>query len=290
MNVHLIDAGSFVHRYFYGMPPFKRSDGTPVGAILGYCEMLWSLTRASTCTHLAVIQDGGHSGRDKLFAAYKGNRPERSPDLTAQLRMVPDATASFAVASIRSDGWEADDVLATYARQIVAAGGEVTIHSGDKDMLQLLCEPGIAIHDPLKNIAVDEDACLKKHGVAPGQIVDYLALVGDASDNVPGIDKIGAKTAAALLRAQGDLDGVLEAAAEGVALPCSAVQRANLIAQRDVALLSRELVLLRHVPDLPALETLEVRAADPERLMAYLTDMEFAVLARKIEMQMGIAA
>lgn len=294
MRLHLIDGSGYIYRAYYGLPPLTRSDGLPVGAIYGYCEMLRRLIEARTCTHMAVILDGGRSGRQAIDPDYKTTRPPRPVDLERQLEHVVDAAAAFGVPSVRADGWEADDVIATYARQSASGGGSVTIVSSDKDLLQLLTEPGVAIYDPspTKRQFVDAAACVQRMGVPPHQVADLLALMGDASDNIPGVPSIGAKTAAALLREHGTLAEILRlASTDPMALRgVKSVQRAALTQHIEAAEVSRRLVELQHVPDLPDVGTFRCRDVDPGQLLAWLHTMEFAVLAQEIGTVSAVAA
>lgn len=287
MKLCLIDASGYIFRAFYTRPPMVKSDGTPVGAIYGYCEMLRDLLRKNDATHMAVVLDAGRSGREQIDPNYKGNRTAKPPELITQLGMLADATASHGIATVKMDGMEADDVIATYALQSVRMGGEAVIYSSDKDLMQLLTA-GVAIYDPLKNQHVDSDVCRERMGVYPHQVLDYLSIVGDASDNIPGVPSIGAKGAATLLRAHGDLDTILMLAEhDPVIMSCTAKQRESLRTNAALAHKSRELARLKIVEGCPDLDDLEWSQPDPVRLGAYLREMEFAILARDLEQQMA---
>lgn len=290
MHAHLIDASGYMYRAYYATPAMAKADGTPVGAVHGYCEMLRGLLTRD-CTHRAVILDGGRSGRQQIDAAYKANRAPRPPELTSQLAMLEEATAAWGVACVRADGWEADDVIATYARQITADGGQVTIFSSDKDLLPLLDLDGVAIYCPLKKQDITPAICAQNFGVAPAQVLDLLALWGDSIDNVPGVDKVGKKTAAALLNAHGSLAEILRLAQTNpYGLQATASVRSSLSMNVDAALLSRKLVELQAVPWLPDIETARATVADPEALVAWLRRMEFALLAHEVETAFQVAA
>lgn len=283
MKLCLIDASGYIFRAFHTRPPMVKSDGTPVGAIYGYCEMLRDLLRNNDATHMAVILDAGRSGREQIDPAYKGNRPPKPPELITQLGMLADATASHGIAVVKMDGMEADDVIATYALQAVRMGGDVVIYSSDKDLMQLLTA-GVAIYDPLKDKHVDSDVCRERIGVYPHHVMDYLALVGDTSDNIPGVPGVGAKSAPKLLQEHGDLDTILMLAEnDPTILRCTAKQRESLRVNSSLALRSRDLVRLKMVDGCPEIDALEWSEPDPVRLGAYLREMEFAVLARDLE-------
>ena len=283
MKLCLIDASGYIFRAFYTLPPMSKSDGTPVNAIYGYCEMLKGIIKNSDASHMAVVLDAGRSGREEIDADYKANRKPKPPELITQLRMLEDATASHGIATVKMPGMEADDVISTYAMQAVRMGGEAVIYSSDKDLMQLLTA-GVGIYDPMKKQNVDADICRDRVGVYPHQVMDYLALVGDASDNIPGVPGIGAKGAATLLRDHGDLETILRIAEQRPSLlSCTIKQRESLRVNSSLAIKSRDLVELKMVDGCPELDALEWSEPDPARLGAYLRDMEFAVLARDLE-------
>lgn len=287
MKTWLIDGSGYIYRSFYSLPAMSKTDGTPVGAIYGYCEMLHKLIGDADCTHMAVILDGGRSGREAIDAGYKANRPERPPELTAQLKMLADATAAHGIPSIRIDGMEADDVIHSYAQEITANGGEVTVYSSDKDLLPLLSMQSVSIFDPLKKQWITPEVCAERFGVTPDQMTDYLAMVGDSSDNIPGVPKIGAKGAAKLLQDHYDLDTILDLAERAPEhLSCGAAQRASLRDNKDQAIKSRDLVRLQAIVGLPAID--EWSGVHAGRLHSWLTDMEFALLARAVSEKFGV--
>ena len=294
MRVKLIDASGYVFRAYYALPPLVRpSDNLPVNALYGYCNMLWSLVQEGECTHMAVILDGGRSGRDEIDPAYKANRKPKPEELITQLRLVEDATASFGIPTVKIDGMEADDVIATYARTIGATGGEALICSSDKDLMQLLTEPNVGIYDPLKKQVVTDEVCIEKMGVEPHQVADYLALVGDAADNIPGVNGIGPKAAAYLLQTHGDLESILAVAERSHHTLGLKPAQAGKLAHPDshaAARLSRRLVELKMIDGLPDVDLLTYSEPDPERLRAYLREMEFMVLERDVAQRYSVAA
>ena len=288
-RVYLIDGSGYIFRAFHALPPLTRpSDGLPVGAIHGFCNMLWKLLRETKGekrpTHLAVIFDHGKTSfRNQISAAYKAQRPEPPPELVPQFALIRDAVRAFNVACVEKDGYEADDIIATYAREAVEAGGEVVIVSSDKDLMQLI-EPGVTMLDTMKNKAIGEAEVLEKFGVPPSKVVDVQALAGDSIDNVPGVPGIGVKTAAELIREHGDLETLL---AHAPAIK-QKMRRERLIEFADQARLSRRLVELdRHVP-LEPLDLAAVDDPDPNALLEFLRSMEFNSLTKRISEAFGV--
>ena len=210
-HVYLIDGSGFIFRAFHALPPMTRkSDGLPVGAVHGFCQMLLKLLQdgkdSDKPTHVAVILDAGRiTFRNEIYTEYKAHRPPAPEELVPQFPLIRDAVEAFNVACIEQDGFEADDIIATYARHAVEAGGDVTIISSDKDLMQLI-RPGIRMLDTMKNKRIGPDEVMEKFGVPPDKVVDVQSLAGDATDNVPGVPGIGIKTAAELINEYGDLD------------------------------------------------------------------------------------
>ena len=284
LRLYLIDASAYIFRAYHALPPLTRkSDGLPVGAVQGYCNMLWKLLRdmkgADGPTHLAAIFDHSEKTfRNDLYDQYKAHRPPAPEDLIPQFPLVREATKAFGVHCVELPGYEADDLIATYACKARDAGGEAVIVSSDKDLMQLIGR-GVVMYDPMKDKRLEEDAVMEKFGVTPDKMIDLQALIGDSVDNVPGAPGIGPKTAAALLDEYGDLDTLLARAGE-IKQP---KRRETLIEFRDQILLSRELVRL--TCDAPAPEPIEdfaVRDPDPATLSAFLEQMEFRSLQRRV--------
>ncbi len=212
-RVYLIDASGYIFRAYHALPPLTRpSDGLPVGAVHGFCGMLWKLLRETgeldPPTHLAAVFDlSEHTFRTDLFADYKANRSEPPDDLIPQFPLVRDAVRAFNVACIEKRGYEADDIIATYAFEALDAGAEVTIVSSDKDLMQLV-RPGIRMYDTMKNKVIGEAEVLERFGVPPEKVVEVQALIGDSTDNVPGVPGIGPKTAAQIIKVFGSIDPI----------------------------------------------------------------------------------
>lgn len=287
MTAVLIDGSAYMHRAYHSQPPMSRADGLPTGAVHGYCVMLWELKkRRQTATRFAVIFDKGRSShRLALYPGYKGNRPPMADDLRAQYAWIRPATEAFGIPFVDSDGVEADDLIASYATAAGCNGEEIEIVSSDKDLLQLL-RPGVTQWCPMKKGLLGPLDCLAKFGVMPRLAIDAQALIGDATDNVPGVPGIGPKKASALLNEFGSLDAILQNAG----LIENAKIRAAIVANAELALLSRELVTLRDDIPLPVpLDDLGNRTVDIERLLAFAREMEFASFARDVAAHYGVA-
>ncbi|WP_067338518.1 DNA polymerase I [Stappia indica] len=283
----LVDGSTFIFRAYHALPPLTRkSDGLPVGAVSGFCNMLWKLLQEGLTpekgdepTHMAVIFD--HSAktfRNEIYPQYKAQRPEPPEDLIPQFGLIREATRAFSVHCIEQEGFEADDLIATYARAAAAAGARVTIASGDKDLMQLI-GPRIGMIDTMKNKIFGEAEVFEKFGVGPDKVIEVQALAGDSVDNVPGVPGIGLKTAALLVNEFGDLESLL-AKADTIK---QAKRRENLIAFADQARISRQLVTLKEdVPVEHPVETLTVNGLDGARAIAFLKAMEFTTLTRRV--------
>ena len=202
-HLYLVDGSGYIFRAYHQLPPLTNRHGTPAGAVYGYTAMLWKLAdaldKAEGPTHLAVVLDkGSHTFRNDLYDRYKAHRPPPPEDLIPQFPLIREATRAFSLPCIEEDGFEADDIIATYTCRAVEAGWDVTIVSSDKDLMQLI-QPGVDMLDTMKNERRGADYVQTKFGVRPDQLGDVLALMGDAVDNVPGVPGIGAKTAAKLI-------------------------------------------------------------------------------------------
>ena len=286
-HLFLVDGSGYIFRAYHALPPLTRkSDGLPVGAVAGFCNMLWKLLQNArdtevgvTPTHFAVIFD--HSSktfRNDLYPEYKANRSEPPEDLVPQFGLIREATQAFDLPSIELAGFEADDLIATYARLASEAGGDTTIISSDKDLMQLVTE-NVSMYDPMKDREINIPEVIEKWGVPPEKMIDLQALTGDSVDNVPGVPGIGPKTAAQLLEEYGDLDTLLSRAEEIK----QKKRRENLIEFADKARISRELVKLRiDVPVEHAIDTFELAPPDGPKLIGFLKAMEFTTLTRRV--------
>ena len=208
----LIDASNWIFRAFHALPPLTAPDQTPTGAVYGFANMLKRLHRDHPAERIAVVFDAsGESFRNQIFADYKANRSETPPDLIPQFALVQQLVATQGLPLLVVPDVEADDVIGTLAKQGEAAGFEVLIVTGDKDMAQLVNER-VSLLDTMKNRRMGPAGVVEKFGVRADQIIDYLALMGDAVDNIPGVPGVGEKTAAKLLNEHGTLEGVMAAA------------------------------------------------------------------------------
>ena len=291
-HLHLIDGSGFIFRAYHALPPLTRkSDGLPIGAVAGFCNMVWKMMaeeRGSDApTHLAVIFDySSKTFRSAIYPLYKAHRPEPPEDLVPQFGLIREATRAFGLPCIEMEGYEADDIIAAYACRARDAGGRVTIVSADKDLMQLV-SPGIEMYDTLKARRIGPEEVFEKFGVAPERVVDVQALAGDSVDNVPGAPGIGIKTAAALIQEYGDLDALLERAAE-IKQP---KRRQTLLDFAEQIRVSRALVTLDcATPVEEPLEALELRAPEAGTLLDFLTRMEFRSLTARIAAKLGAEA
>ncbi len=289
IRLYLVDGSAYIFRAYHALPPLTRkSDGMPIGAVSGFCNMLYKLLTDMADehdpTHFAVIFDySSKTFRNDLYPEYKANRPEPPEDLRPQFALVRDATRAFNVPCIEMDGFEADDLIATYARQAEADGGEVVIISSDKDLMQLVTDH-VSMLDTMKNKKIFRDQVIEKFGLPPENVIDVQALAGDSSDNVPGVPGIGVKTAAQLIEEYGDLDTLLARAGEIK----QNKRRENLIKFADQARISKKLVTLKtDVPVEASIEEFSIRPIDRELLLAFLKEMEFSTLTRRVQSDLG---
>ncbi|WP_299651352.1 DNA polymerase I [uncultured Tateyamaria sp.] len=291
-HLHLIDGSAFIFRAYHALPPLTRkSDGLPIGAVAGFCNMLHKYVEGNhgpdAPTHVAVIFDkGSHTFRNDMYDQYKANREAMPEDLRPQIPLTRQATEAFNIACKEKEGYEADDIIATLSVKARAAGGRVTIISSDKDLMQLVGD-GVEMFDAMKNNRIDRDGVHAKFGVYPERVVDVQALAGDSVDNVPGAPGIGVKTAALLINEYGDLDALLERAGE-IKQP---KRRQTLIDHADQIRLSRDLVRLDENTPLDfTIDDLEVQDPKPDQLMPFLAEMEFRTLTKRIADQLGVDA
>lgn len=292
MRVFLIDGSSYIFRAYHALPPLTRpSDGMPVGAVHGFCQMLWKLLEdtkdVGEPTHFAVIFDAARKTfRSDIYPEYKAHRPPAPEDLVPQFDLIRQAVEAFNLPQVERERYEADDIIATYVNQVVEAGGEAVIVSSDKDLMQLI-QPGVTMFDSMKNRVIGPAEVEEKFGVGPEKVVDIQALAGDSSDNVPGVPGIGVKTAALLIHEFGDLDQLL-AGAETIK---QKKRRENLIEFAEQARISRQLVqLCGEVPELDELDKLKLGEVDEERILSFLATMEFAKLSDRVAASFGVDA
>ena len=289
-HVYLIDASGFIFRAYHALPQLTRkSDGLPVGAISGFCNMLWKvledLKAGDQPTHFACIFDAGqHTFRNDLYDQYKAHRPDPPEDLIPQFPLVRRAAIAFGQPALEMKGFEADDLIATYARQAAAKGARVSIVSADKDLMQLINDR-VCMLDTVKDRKICAPEVFEKFGVTPDKVIDVQALCGDSVDNVPGVPGIGIKTAALLIQEYGDLETLLTRASE-IKQP---KRRESLIEHAGKARLSKVLVTLKDdVPVEVPLEQLGVSDPAPAPLLAFLQEMEFRTLTTRVSQTLGV--
>jgi DNA polymerase I len=293
-HLYLVDGSAYIFRAYHRLPPLTNPEGTPVGAVYGYTTMLWKLAedlnKADGPTHLAVILDAGSTSfRNEIYDQYKAHRPPPPEDLVPQFPLIRDATRAFSLPCIEEAGFEADDLIASYAREATRRGWDVTIVSSDKDLMQLVGKCGapndgveggcIDMLDTMKNQRIDIPEVIEKFGVPPEKVGDVLALMGDSVDNVPGVFGVGPKTATKLIQDYGDLESALAAAPE---MKKSKLQE-RLIEQADQARLSKVLVTLKEDCNLPmAIDDFKLDAIPPDPLAAFLGRHGFTSLLKRL--------
>ena len=287
-HFYLIDGSGYIFRAYYALPPLSRkSDGLPTGAVSGFCSMLFKLLEDSRSddsihrpTHFAVIFDSARKNfRNDIYSEYKANRSEAPEDLAPQFEYIRKSVEAFNLPSIELSNYEADDLIATYTKQIIKVGAKATVISSDKDLMQLVSDK-VRLYDPMKSKVLGEKEVVEKFGVKPNQVIDVQSLAGDSSDNIPGVPGIGIKTASELINKYKTLDVLLKKADE---IPQNK-RRETLLANKDKALLSRQLVTLKDdVPVKDKLSSFLLKEVQKEKLYDFLRKMEFnKLLSRAI--------
>ena len=277
-KLYLIDGSGFIFRAFHSSPldAFRRSDGIYTNAVAGYCSMLMKLIEKpqveGSIDYIAVIFDAARKTfRNDIYPQYKANREAPPEELVPQFELIREATRAFNLPAIQMEGYEADDLIATYTNDAIKQGLDVVVVSSDKDLMQLV-KQGVTMFDPMKEREINEPDVLEKFGVIPSKVVDVQSLAGDSSDNVPGVPGIVVKTAALLINEYGDLDSLLSNA-ENIKQP---KRRQNLIDHADLARISRQLVTLKSDVVLKdKINTFSLEDPDPEKLISFLKKMEF---------------
>ncbi len=279
-HFYLVDGSGYIFRAYYALPPLTRkSDGLPVGAVSGFCNMLFKLLEDSKSndnsekpTHFAVIFDSARKNfRNDIYSEYKGNRSDAPDDLIPQFEFIRKSVLAFNLPSIELINYEADDLIATYVEQILSKGAKATIVSSDKDLMQLY-RKNVRIYDPMKNKFINEEDVNNKFGVKPEKVVDVQALAGDSTDNVPGVPGIGVKTAAELINEYGNLENLLKNAKNIK----QNKRRETLIENSDKAIISKKLVELKNdVPVKNSISEFGLKQIDKKKLYNFLREMEF---------------
>src|SRR5688572_6010976 len=291
-HVFLVDGSSYIFRAYHALPPLNRkSDGLQVNAVLGFCNMLWKLLRDmpqdNRPTHLAIVFDKSEvTFRNKIYADYKAHRPPAPDDLIPQFALIREAVHAFDLPCLEQAGYEADDLIATYARLACERGATTTIVSSDKDLMQLVNDC-VTMYDTMKDRRIGPAEVCEKFGVLPEKVIDVQALIGDSTDNVPVVPGIGVKTAAQLITEYGDLDTLLARAGEIKQVK----RRQTLIDNAEKARISKTLVTLdQNVALEVPVEELAVHEPDYSRLIAFLKAMEFTSLTRRVAEKAGVEA
>ena len=276
-QIYLVDGSGYIFRAFHALPPLTRPDGTPIGAVLGFTNMLIKLLKEKNPDYLVVIFDAARENyRNKIYPAYKANRQETPPELIPQFSLIREACKAFDVPYVEKEGYEADDLIATYAH---SQPGDVTIVSSDKDLMQLV-NKSVHMLDPIKNRLIGAEEVREKFGVPPNQVIDVQALAGDPTDNVPGVPGIGIKTAAELIQTYGNLENLLEKANE-IKQP---KRREALLVHAEDARISKQLVTLKDdVPDAQPLEAFAVKPFKQDKAFAFLREQNFNALLNRLE-------
>ncbi len=285
-HLFLIDGSGYIFRAYHALPPLNRPDGTPVNAVLGFSRMLTQLLDDPEVDHVAVILDAGRTTfRNEIYDKYKANRPEPPEDLIPQFPLIREAASAFGMPSVELAGFEADDLIATYARLAVEAGAKCTIVSSDKDLMQLV-RPGVDMMDPMKMRKIGPAEVIEKFGVTPDKVVDVQALAGDSTDNVPGAPGIGIKTAALLINEYGDLETLLKRAGE-IKQP---KRREALEQNAELIRISKKLVQLKDdVPPPADPDSFDKNRPDPNVLLPWLEMQGFNSLIPKFTKELGEA-
>jgi DNA polymerase I len=291
-HVFLVDGSGYIFRAYHAIRFEPRTpDGTHVNAVYGFCNMLWKLLKEmkpeERPTHLAVIFDKSEKTfRTEMYKDYKAHRPPPPDDLIPQFPLIRDAVRAFEIPCLEQNGYEADDLIATYARIACEAGATATIVSSDKDLMQLVNEC-VVMYDTMKDVRIGIPEVIEKFGVPPTKVIEVQALIGDSTDNVPGVPGIGVKTAAQLISEYGDLENLLKRAGEIK----QDKRRQALIENTEAARISKKLVTLDdHVPLEVAVENLSVHEPDYRTLISFLKAMGFKTLSQRVAEKAGIDA
>ena len=283
-SLTLVDGSGFIFRAYYALPPLTRKDGTPINAVMGYCNMIWRLIADTKTDSLAVIFDtASKTFRNEIYSEYKANRSEAPEDLIPQFSLIREATKAFNIPYVELAGYEADDIIATYASLANKEGWEVDIISSDKDLMQLV-KDNVKMIDPMKMINIGKEEVFKKFGVYPDRVIDVQALAGDSTDNIPGVPGIGIKTAAELINYYGDLESLLTRAHE-IKQP---KRKENLVNFADLARISMKLVTLSDdVKEIENFKNFKRQDIDLNKLKTFLLEQGFNSLIGRLPNEDG---
>jgi DNA polymerase-1 len=282
----LVDGSGFIFRAYHALPPLTKSDGTPTGAVSGYCNMLFKLInelKEFKATHIAIIFDHKEKTfRSDIYPDYKANRPPAPEDLVPQFQLIREATEAFGFLAIEKKGYEADDIIATLAQNATDEGAIVTIFSSDKDLMQLVSH-NVKMYDPIKNIFIDIDRVREKFGVTPDKVIDVQALIGDKVDNIPGVPGVGIKTASNLISEFKSVENLVKKYEE-----IDKDRIKNLISDNiDKIILSKKLVTLLKTVELDTnFQDLKLATLNLDKLLVFTKLMEFNTLSKRISSQL----
>ena len=289
-HICLVDGSTYIFRAYHALPPLTRkSDGFPVGAISGFCNMLDKLIREEKekrgITHILVVFDAsGKTFRNDIYPNYKANRSEAPEDLIPQFPVIRQATSAFNIPFVELIGYEADDLIASYAKEAQKNNMQVTIVSSDKDLMQLVSN-NISMLDTMKGKIINKEEVFDKFGVYPEKVIDVQSLAGDSVDNIPGIPGVGIKTAALLINEYGDLEGLFKNANSIK----QTKRRENIIEFENQAYISKELVTLKNNVELPLpINQTILKDTEPEKLIGFLKEMEFKTLTEKKSRELNV--
>jgi len=279
MKLIIIDGYGFVFRAFHSLPPLTRGDGAPIGAVYGFTNMLFKFIDQHSADYIVIALDAGKKTfRSDIYPEYKAHRPPAPVELVSQFPIIREAITAFGIKTLEKEGLEADDLIASYAHYGLSKGLDVVVVSGDKDLMQII-KPGISLYDPMRNKVIGAQEVKDKFEVEPNQVLDYLSLLGDSSDNIPGVSGIGAKTASLLLNEYGSLSNIYDNIEK-----VSPARRQQLLRDgHDSALLSQQLVALKYdIEPEHSLEELSTPEFHDGKLLEFLNKQGFKNLAAKI--------
>ena len=289
-HICLVDGSTYIFRAYHALPPLTRkSDGFPVGAISGFCNMLDKLVREEKekkgITHLLVVFDAsGKTFRNDIYPEYKANRSEAPEDLIPQFPVIRKATSAFNIPFVELIGYEADDLIASYAEEAKKQNMKVTIVSSDKDLMQLVSD-NVSMLDTMKGKVFKKEDVLEKFGVYPEKVIDVQSLAGDSVDNIPGIPGIGIKTAALLINEYDNLEGLFKNS-EKIK---QKKRRENVIEFENQAYISKQLVTLKNDVPLPLpIDETSLKDIDAEKLISFLKEMEFKTFTEKKSRELNV--
>ncbi len=278
-RISFVDGSGFIFRAYYALPSLTNTSGVPVGAVVGFCNMLWRIINEHKTNKLAVIFDTPHKNfRNLIFPDYKANRSEPPEDLQPQFKIIREAVDAFGISQVELKGFEADDLIATYTKLCLKEGWSVDIISSDKDLMQLI-KTDVRMLDPIKSKVIEKQQVLDKFGVMPEKVVEVQALAGDSVDNIPGVPGVGLKTAAELINKYGNIENLIKKANE-ITQP---KRRESIINNAQNARISLKLATLKDdIPIEKKINELSNNTYNKNQLIQFLDKFEFTNLKNRI--------